>query len=65
MDLLGEPLNYGYEVEDPFQPLNPRVEDYVIDLLKSLETKRLQPLAKRAPLMLCPSLFIVIELVVV
>jgi len=49
VDLLGEPLNYGYEVEDPLQPLNPRVEDYVIDLLKSLETKRLQPLENVRP----------------
>jgi len=49
VNLLGEPLNYGCEVEDPLQPPNPRVKDYVIDPLKSLETKRLEPLEKRAP----------------
>jgi len=41
VNFLGEPLNYGCEVEDPLQPLDPCVEGYVIDLLKSLETKRL------------------------
>jgi len=49
VDLLGEPLNYSCEVEDPLQPPNPRVKDYVIDPLKSLETKRLEPLENVRP----------------
>jgi hypothetical protein len=43
VNLLGEPLNYSYEVEDPLQPLDPCVEGYVIDLLKSLRLSASSP----------------------
>jgi hypothetical protein len=65
VNLLGEPLNYGCEVEDPLQPLDPYVEGYVIGLLKSLETKRLQPPRKTCAPNVMPGLFIVLELVVI